>query len=291
MKTIALFILRIWSLFPLPILQMFGKLIGNIHYLVNSRSAQITSANLNICGQPSNIRLDSLKETGKTILETPAIWLGSKDRIDEWVVEIFGESLLRKAVQDKKGLLILLPHVGNWELFNVFYRRFGSMTALYQPPRSRILRKIISDLREYHDNEMVPTNKRGLRRLYEVLLKGGTVAVLPDQVPSSGHFIPFFGEFALTDELTIRLQRKTGANVLMLVFLRRSDGYFDVHIAEADTELYQGNVTNALGALNGMIESVVALQPAQYQWEYKRYRERPRGEKKIYRFNKPTSFH
>ena len=73
---------------------MLGKLIGNIHYLVNSRSAQITSANLNICGQPSNIRLDSLKETGKTILETPAIWLGSKDRIDEWVVEIFGESLL-----------------------------------------------------------------------------------------------------------------------------------------------------------------------------------------------------
>ena len=165
------------------------------------------------------------------------------------------------------------------------------MTALYQPPRSRFLRKIINDLREYHDNEMVPTNKRGLRRLYEVLLEGGTVAVLPDQVPSSGHFIPFFGEFALTDELTIRLQRKTGANVLMLVFLRRSDGYFDVHIAEADTELYQGNVTNALGALNGMIESVVALQPAQYQWEYKRYRERPRGEKKIYRFNKPTSFH
>ena len=270
---------------------MFGKLIGNIHYLVNSRSAQITSANLNICGQPSNIRLDSLKETGKTILETPAIWLGSKDRIDEWVVEIFGESLLRKAVQDKKGLLIMLPHVGNWELFNVFYRRFGSMTALYQPPRSKTLRKIINDLRGYHDNEMVPTNKRGLRRLYEVLLKGGTVAVLPDQVPSSGHFIPFFGEFALTDELTIRLQRKTGANVLMLVFLRRPDGYFDVHITEADTELYQGDVTNALGALNGMIESVVALQPAQYQWEYKRYRERPRGEKKIYRFNKPASFH
>ena len=58
---------------------------------------------------------------------------------------------------------------------------------------------------------MVPTDRRGIRQLYQVLESGGTAVVLPDQVPANGQFVTFFGTAALTDELAVRLQKKTAA--------------------------------------------------------------------------------
>ena len=291
MRTVILTVLRIWSLLPLRFLQMLGAMIGSIHHWTNSRAAQVTEVNLELCGLNKDLRRQSLQETGKTMMETPAVWLGARGRIDAWLGEVHKESLLREAVLADQGLLILLPHLGNWEMFNVFFRRYGKMTALYQPPRSPALNEIMRNVREGHGNEMVPTDRRGIRRLYRVLKGGGTVVILPDQVPVTGRFIPFFGTAALTDELAVRLLKKTGAKMLMLAFLRRFDGKFDVYVSEADEILYQGDPVSAMTALNSMVESAIALGPTQYQWEYKRFRERPVGEKKVYRFNKPARVH
>ena len=291
MRTVILTVLWILSLLPLRFLQMLGALIGSIHHWTNSRAAQVTEVNLGLCGLNKDLRRQSLQETGKTMMETPAVWLGARGRIDAWLGDIHRETLLKEAVSADQGLLILLPHLGNWEMFNVFYRRYGTMTALYQPPRSPALDEIMRTVREGHGNEMVSTDRLGTRRLYRVLERGGTVVILPDQVPATGWFIPFFGTAALTDKLAVRLQNKTRAKVLMLAFLRRSDGKFDVHVNDADEKLYKGDPVSALTALNSMIETTIALGPAQYQWEYKRFRERPAGENKVYRFNKPARVH
>ena len=291
MRIIILTVFKLFALLPKRFLQMLGTLIGSIHHWTNSRAAQVTEVNLELCGLNKDLRRQSLQETGKTMMETPAVWLGARGRIDAWLGEVHKESLLREAVLADQGLLILLPHLGNWEMFNVFFRRYGKMTALYQPARSPALNEIMRNVREGHGNEMVPTDLQGIRRLYRVLERGGTVVILPDQVPVTGRFIPFFGTAALTDELAVRLLKKTGAKMLMLAFLRRFDGKFDVYVSQADEILYQGDRVSAMTALNSMVESAIALGPAQYQWEYKRFRERPVGEKKVYRFNKPTRVH
>ena len=291
MSSILLSVLSLWAKLPRPILQLLGSALGSLHHFANTRPAQVTAANLSVCGQDADLRHESLRETGKTLLETPAIWLGTQDRLEDWFGEIRGESLLRESVQSDRGLMVLLPHLGNWELFNVFYRRYGRMTALYRPPRKAALDDVMRRVRGRHGNEMVPTDRRGIRRLYQVLESGGTVVVLPDQVPANGQFVTFFGAAALTDELAVRLQKKTAARALMLSFLRRRDGRFDIHILEPGESLYEGDRMSALTTLNSTLEKLVQLAPAQYQWEYKRFRERPKGAEKIYRFNKPAGYH
>ena len=291
MRSIPLLIFRLWAFIPRRVLQLMGSVLGTIHHFGNTRTARVTEINLELCGFDGNLRHQSLRETGKTLLETPAIWLGSKERIESWFGDVFGEPLLRDSVLANQGLLILLPHLGNWELFNVFYRRYGNMTALYHPPRLPYLDNIMQGIREWHGNEMVPTDLRGIRRLYRSLESSGTAVILPDQVPVSGRFAPFFGTAALTDELVIRLQKKTAARVLMLAFLRRSDGKFDIHITPAKNELYGDDSISALTALNSMVETSISLEPSQYQWEYKRFKKRPKGEKKVYRLNKPAGVH
>ena len=291
MTLVIRLLLKGLSLLPRRFLQATGSLIGSLNYVLNTRAAKVTAVNLELCGQDPGLRHESLRETGKTMMETPAVWLAPSARIDEWIANVKGGDYLRAAIEAGDGVLILLPHIGNWELFNVFYRRFGEMTALYQPPRNASLESLMKEVRGRHGNEMVSTDRRGLTRLYRALGEGRTVVVLPDQVPATGKYVPFFGVEALTDELSPRLLRKSGARALLLSIIRRADGRFKIQIEPADDVIYQTDVKLAARGVNALVERSVGLAPAQYQWEYKRFRERPAGEVKVYRFNKPVERH
>lgn len=291
MSSIAGLLLGCMARLPRWLLQWLGQVAGLVNHWFGTRAALVTAANLEVCGQDSSLRRQSLIETGRTLFETPAVWLASTQKIDGWIGEVYGEEKLRSAIDSNRGLLVLLPHLGNWELFNVFFRRFGSMTALYQPPRAAFMRPVMAAVRNRHGNEIVPTTRKGLARLYHCLNEGGTVVVLPDQVPATGRYVPFFGARALTDELSVRLLRKTGAAALCASIIRRQDGRFDIRIMAPDPGIEDADMDLALSAINRTVEKAVRLEPAQYQWEYKRFRERPAGEDRIYRFGKPPSVH
>ena len=286
--TLALrLLLRALAFLPRVVNQRLGRLFGYLSYWTNSRAVKVTRTNLALCrpgesGQKALVRR-SLVATGQTIFETPAVWLGNPQRVGNWIAEVHNEELLQEGIQSQAGLLLLLPHLGNWELFNVFSRRYqGGMTILYQPPRQTWLRNIIEELRSHHGNQMVPTTRAGLKVLFQTLRQGGTALVLPDQVPTKGSFVPFFGEAALTDELSARLLAATGAKALGVAVLRRTDGRFAVHFKAPDATIYSGDVLTRTLLVNQLVESLAQLAPEQYQWEYKRYRVRPEGKPDLY---------
>lgn len=285
------------SRLPRGMSQTIGRLIGRWHFLANSRAARVTRVNLELClpeldaSTRDNLVRRSLIETGKTMMETPAVWLGNLDQVDRWIDRVTGEDVLLDALDKSKGVLILLSHVGNWELFNVYFRRHGLMTALYQPPRKKSLAGLMVEVRAQHGNEMVPTTRGGLARLYKTLRSGGNVVVLPDQVPATGRYLPFFGQDALTDELSGRLLGKTGATAVGACVLRENDGGFNLVFVRPDDAIYSADLDESLKAVNALVEKCARMSLAQYQWEYKRFRERPAGQSKIYRFDKPPGVH
>jgi KDO2-lipid IV(A) lauroyltransferase len=118
--------------------------------------------------------------------------------------------------------------------------------------------------------------------LYRCLRQGQVVTVLPDQVPATGEFAPFFGQEALTDVLVSRLLAKTGAVAVCCVVWRESDG-FVVTFSSVDDNIHSPRIQDSLVALNVSIENSIAGHVEQYQWDYKRFRERPAGMKKLYK--------
>ena len=292
-------LLYLLSLLPRKFSQRLGTLAGMLNAKLNSRSARVTRANVDLCLTPQagnsaandKFSTQSLIETGKTLMETPAVWLGDIERIDGWIQVVHNESMLQEHLNDSAGLLVLLPHMGNWELFNVFYRRYGQMTALYQPPRQDYMQKVMQKVRVRHGNHMVPTTRSGLKQLYKTLREGGTAVILPDQVPAKGQFVPFFEQPALTDVLASRLLKKTGAKVLGIAMVRSDEGLFDAHVLAPDSSIYEADEVTSIRAVNDLMQTCAEIAPKQYQWEYKRFRERPAGSKKIYRFNKPSGVH
>lgn len=292
MGRIFLFFLQLLAAVPRPASQSVGRLIGQVNYFLDTRSCQVTRTNLELCRPDMTQRereqlcRQSLIHTGQTAMETPAAWLGNAERLRNWIVRVEGESCLDDALASERGVIFLLPHLGNWELFNVFIAGRCQATALYHPPRQTYMQEPMRRVREQFGTELVPTDVRGVARLFRALKAGKAVIVLPDQVPASGLYVPFFGVEALTDQLISRLVKKTGATVLACSVIRLADGRFEARFSQADDLIDHEDVAQSMRGVNRTIESLVDRDTEQYQWEYKRFRERPPGERKVYRYNR-----
>lgn len=117
----------------------------------------------------------------------------------------------------------------------------------------------------------------GVRQLLKTLKQGGSIIMLPDQVPApeaggDGVWAPFFGRPAYTMTLLPRLAESTGA-VVLLFFARRLPGGrgFAVHI-EPPLSPFPKDKTAAASALNHALEKLITLAPEQYLWGYNRYK-------------------
>lgn len=294
LQTFAIYsLMTIISWFPRRLSGLIGGYIGYINLKLEARSAKVTKTNIDLCfpemdiDERSLLVAESLQNTGKNFMETPAAWMGSFGRISGWIKYVENREILDQAYAQSKGVVIILPHLGNWELFNVYYSQHpsGEMAALYQPPGKPYLQEIMAEIRGRFGNELVPTTRKGITRLYRCLGDGGVVTILPDQVPETGDFVDFFGTKALSDRLISRLLAKTGARVVCC-FIKRLPGNegFTVCFREPDEEIYSSDRLASVAGVNKSVEACVREVPAQYQWEYKRFKERPKGELRIYNF-------
>jgi len=149
------------------------------------------------------------------------------------------------------------------------------MAALYKPPKIKALEEYMSAVRGRHGSELVPTNKRGVIRLFSILSSQGMVGILPDQVPggNGGVLAPFMGIPANTVKLVARLINRTDCEVVSLCAIRlpNAEG-FNMVFRPADPEIYSDDVDTSVAALNRSIECCVKDHPEQYQWEYKRFK-------------------
>jgi KDO2-lipid IV(A) lauroyltransferase len=121
--------------------------------------------------------------------------------------------------------------------------------------------------------------------IYKSLRHGGLTAILPDQEPdddNSGLFADFFGQPAFTMKLIHSWGNKSGSRLLMTVALRVKGG-FDIYFFEPDKQMYSADETIAIAALNRSVETAVMMAPAQYQWDYKRFKTQPDSAVKLYK--------
>ncbi len=294
LQTLAVYsLMTLISWFPRVLSGAIGNLIGYLNLRLETRSSKVTRTNIELCfpelsdDEKTKLVAESLKNTGRNVMETPAAWMGSFDRISQWITRVENSELFEKAYDQGDGVIVILPHLGSWELFNVYFATnpIGEMAGLYQPPDKPWLQSIMAEIRGRFGNELVPTTRKGITRLYRCLGDGGLVTILPDQVPETGDFVPFFGEQALTDRLISRLQQKTGARIICCFVKRLSEKEgFAVCFREPDPDVYAEDSLVSMAGINKSIEACVREAPAQYQWEYKRFRERPEGSLRIYNY-------
>lgn len=284
-------VLRELSRLSLPWAQRLGGWLGWLAWQAGADARRVTRINLGLCfpdmsaAERETLGRQSLQASARTLLEMPLMWEWPVARCLDLVRQVDGEALLQEALGEGKGLILLAPHLGNWELAGLYYSSRLSMAALYRPPKHPELEAYMVHVRGRVGSELVPTNKRGVLRLFSILRDGGVVGILPDQEPdfSGGAFAPFFGIEANTIKLVSKLIEKTGARVLLTYARRLPEGTgFALHIRKPDAAIYSPDLDESMAAMNRSVEALVREAPAQYQWEYKRFKRRRPGEAHFY---------
>lgn len=282
-------IARLLSLAPLRLLHWLAVPLAALLWRVAKRLRRVSLANIALCypdlgpeAQEQRARR-AMYHYACNALEVGVCWYGSRRRFDALFEPTEGLEAWRAALEKGDGVVFMAPHYGAWELLGLAMSPDLAAT-LYKPGSDSAVDAVLIERRERFGADLVPANRRGLKRLMDALRAGGAVGVLPDQEPTGGdgRFAPFFGAPALTGVLVPRLLRRTGAKAFFAGCVRGPDARFRIHIIPAEAELHDDDLDVALAALNRGVEQVIALDPEQYLWGYKRFRARPEGEARLY---------
>jgi len=256
----------------------------------NGRMRLVTESNLAICfptmsnEERLKLALSSLYEACLCILEATRAFLRPLERLDAQVDRVTGLEIWQDAVAHDTGIVLLVPHLGNWELAGMLLSKLCSPTVMYRPPKTETFDDFVRESRERRGSKLVPTNSSGVRALMKTLKSNGVIIILPDQVPakSLGEFAPFFGEETLTMTLATNLIQRTGAKAICCYCKRQSIGSYELVFREVDEGIYDADCATAIASLNKSVERCVMDCPEQYQWSYKRFKYLRNLEKRDY---------
>ena len=259
-----------------------------------AREARVAHRNLELAypdllpAERSGLQRGILVSTARQTLETLRLWTRPARRNLQAIDEVFGADRLDAAIAAGRGVIVVAPHHGNWELLNQWLASRTPLAILYAPPESQVGDAFLNRVRAAQDQAGRVTQVRaeaaGVRQLFKWLKDGGVVGILPDQQPKQGDggFAPFFGRPALTMSLPGRLAARTGATVLIAWCERIADTAdgprFALHVEPAPAAVADPDPVASATALNATVEHVARRDPAQYQWTYKRFSIQPDGQ-------------
>lgn len=257
--------------------------------MIGAQPSRIARINLSLCyphlsdDEIKKICDKRMSHLAQAVLETPKVWRKGIPWVSKKVVAVKGLDLFEQAIADDRGTILVIPHQGNWEVLGLWAGEKKAMTSLYDPPRMIELETWIKTSREQSGATLMPTNVRGVAALIKALKRGEITGILPDQQPppESGEFVPLLGVEVRTMTLIHKLLQRSGSQALMCTALRVPGGW-ELHFVAPAQDIYSMDEVTSLLALNKGVEDIIALAPEQYQWEYKRFRERPKGMDSIY---------
>jgi KDO2-lipid IV(A) lauroyltransferase len=288
-----LLLLRWLSRRSLGVLHALGAAIGWVGYLLSPSYRQRFDAHAGLAGIAVADRRAAIAEAGRMVAETPKLWLRPVGEPLSPPVQWVDAQYIDRALEAGRGLVLLTPHLGAFEVIAQAYaERFGArapMTALYRPARKQWLRELEETARDRPGLLTAPASLAGVRQMMRALRQGQAVGLLPDQVPPEGMGVwaPFFGRDAYTMTLASRLALSTGAPVLLMLGERlpKSAGW-RVHAIEMPEPLpmagaFGGEVeahqVTCAAVINRAMEHLIRRCPRQYLWGYDRYKAPRRG--------------
>jgi KDO2-lipid IV(A) lauroyltransferase len=267
-------------------LEALGYGIGYGLWRFNSRERRIAAANIAHClpewseAERALLLRETLIDFGQMALEIAKVWFTPPPHVVAQILHVEGEELLKAAMAEGRGVLMLAPHHGNWEMLGLYLGRYYGLTTMYLPAKDPALDELVRLARTRGGAAVAPASNSGVRTMLKVLKQGGLAGVLPDQVPkqAGAEFSTFFGQPALTMTLPSNLLQKTGAQALFGCAFRVGRGKgFRIVFRAADPEIYAKDLSVSLAAMNRGVEAFVRECPQQYQWEYKRFKVQPDG--------------
>lgn len=280
----------------LPFLHFWGGIVGNLLYFIPNKIRSVSLINIKTCfpqlgsREQKKLTRASLVELCKWCFELGPTCKWPLPRLERLIVSCHGLDTIQETLKQGRGVMLITPHYGNWELSALAGAQQFPMTIMYKPPAIKALHRYLLSSRTRAGACLSGTDYKGLKALIGALRRGEAVGLLTDQEPEQGTayvYAPFFGQSARTMTLFAKLLRKTNPAVFLSTMRRLPQGQgFVLNCVRLDDRILSDrDEIRAATYMNQSLERLILEEPAQYLWAYKRFKFPPESEIKgnIYR--------
>lgn len=283
-------VLVLWCLAQLPYrLQMrLGSLVGLFIWRFLRKGQQVARINIQLCfPELSLVEREALVKAncismGKFVFEALASLWGNRKRLQS-LLHIKNNEYSEQAVQMGKPIVVIGAHFTSLEIVGRLFAMRIPYGVVYRPHKIKFIEYFNGRILEKQFAAAIP--RHDVRAMVRALKNGVPVWMTPDvDAGKKGSvFAPFFKIPTATVTTPSRLASMTNAVVLPVSFYRREDGrgydlYFEPPLANFPSEDPVVDATR----INQVIEAQIRKAPAQYLWQYKRFKTRPQGEARFY---------
>ncbi len=273
------------SLPPLWFSRRVGSLLGTLAWFVMRGERRRTERRLAIAFPESMTVVERrrlarrvFQHFGRLLCEVPVFVGWGRMRLREefkWRGLDVAETQMRRLVDEGNGVIIVVPHIGNWELAGSLGSHGWQTLVIAKRYRVEGYQRLMHECRErlgcnivYQDDTMMPV-VRHLRR-------GGVLGMLPDLDAKrlSGIFVPFFGRPAYTTDSVAQLSLKFGSPVVVVGCVREGDDYRIEMSSPVRPNSVEGSeypVREFTLAWLSKVESLIRRYPEQWVWLHDRW--------------------
>ncbi len=263
-----------------------GLFLGRLLYKFSSKRKKVVLTNLKIAFPQLNqqeidkLAYKSSQQSGILLMEFPLAWFGQQAEIEQQILKVFNTALINEPLNNQQSVIVVMPHLGNWEILVQWIQINFPMVGLYSPSKIPQMDKVLYSARSKFGGNPYPSNNKGILRLLRSLKQGGLMIILPDQVPKGdgGTYSPFFGQPAYTMTLLHKFIQKTQSKVVFACCIRSEEQRgFQINLEKPIFEIGEKDPMIFNAGLNHQLEQMIKKNPEQYVWDYKRYKRQQDG--------------
>jgi KDO2-lipid IV(A) lauroyltransferase len=193
----------------------------------------------------------------------------------EKTVRILNPELIIERYEEKKGVILLSAHFGNWEYIaaSVSAQIRIPFKVVVKPQRNPYVTAWLNKFRTGWMNEVVSLGI-SIRQIYKELKEKNIVAMVADQRgPAEGIRVNFFGRRVSIYPGPAILSLKTGAPLLYGINVRQPDYSYKTFIYEIDKNNLPDSEDEKIIELSqrhaSYLERIIREHPEQWLWMHK----------------------
>ena len=289
---LARLLLGLLELLPTGTALALGRALGRLGYRVARRERDRALRNLRAAGPRD------LDEAGRRrLLRRMFVHLGEsvaecaqlprlRRRPDLVRFAPGSREAMEAALAEKRGVLFVTGHLGNWELMAAALARLApSAGVLFKPSYDPRFTRLLCSFRARSGLHGIDVTRPGhLAEAARLLRGGGALGLLIDQPPPARDgardvAVPFLGRLALTSRLAPVLARRTGAAVVAGCTRRTGTCQHEVRIVRLVDPHDWRALGDALSTLAAPLEEAILRAPDQWVWSLDRWRGTGPGQK------------
>lgn len=256
----------LFGLLPEPAMRRLGRAAGLIWYRVDPRRRRIARRHMQRLGEDPAGAKEMFASYGRYWAET--FWV-RPSRIGQLgsSMEVEGLEHLRAGQERGRGIVAVLPHMGNWEAAAVLALdlRLPLVAVAERLPNPHITRWFTRQRAMFGIDIVLTGSGTVTRSLISALEGGKAVALLSDRdLTGRGVAVDFFGERTTLPAGPASLARRTDA-VLLPVGIYFRDGPGHRAVIGEPIELSEGeSLTEITQRMAGKLEELIRIDPAQW---------------------------